>query len=230
MILGGFQKLTLVDFPGTVASIVFTKGCLFRCPFCHNPELVEPKNRENPYEESWWKHLEEKKGFIDGVVVTGGEPTIHKDLPDFIRRIKQMGYKVKLDTNGVSPDMVTSMLADGLIDYIAMDLKDTWGEYQRIANITEKRVGLLENCRKTFNIIRASGVPYEWRTTILPGVHTEEDLVDIAKELIPGERYYIQDINYAVTLRNLKKDTSLSVPSIVKRLTTEFPELLIEGR
>ncbi len=230
MILGGYQKLSLIDFPGKVATIVFTKGCLFRCPFCHNPELVESLNGDALDEKEWWDHLESRRGFIDGVVITGGEPTLHKDLPDFIRRIKSMGYAVKLDTNGITPDMVSDLINERLVDYFAMDLKDTWPNYQRIANLPKGKEGLVENCRRSFDLIRNSGIAYEWRTTVLPGVHTEDDLVAVAENLIPGERYYLQDINYAVTLRKLDPTKHLDVNGVAKRIRVRYPELLVDVR
>lgn len=234
MIVGGFQPLSLVDYPGKVATIVFTQGCLFRCPFCHNPKLVsqkmEPSEEERRTEERFWEHLKRRAGFIDGVVVTGGEPTLHADLPEFLARIKSLGYLVKLDTNGISPEMVREMLSQKLVDYFAMDLKDVWERYQRIANIAPEHVAMLANCEKTFEIIRNSGIPYEWRTTVLPGVHTDESFVEIARQLLPGERYYLQDINYAVTLRKLDSSKRLDVPAIAERLRREFPELVIDIR
>lgn len=234
MILGGFQPLSLVDYPGKVASIVFTQGCLFRCPFCHNPKLIAeaktPNAEQLETEKQFWEHLHRRTGFIDGVVVTGGEPTIHPDLPEFLARIKSLGYLVKLDTNGITPSMVRELLERKLVDYFAMDLKDSWERYQGVANIATQKEVLLEKCKETFGLIRASGIPYEWRTTVLPGVHTEESFVAIARNLCPGERYYLQDINYAITLRKLDASKHLDVPGIANRLREEFPELLVDVR
>lgn len=139
MILGGFQPLSLIDYPGKVATIVFTQGCLFRCSFCHNPKLIAEAKMETDKQlrttEEFWAHLERRKNFIDGVVVTGGEPTIHADLPEFLARIKSLGYLIKLDTNGIMPEMIRDLLDRKLVDYFAMDIKDTWKRYQGIANI-----------------------------------------------------------------------------------------------
>jgi pyruvate formate lyase activating enzyme len=234
MIVAGFQPLSLIDYPGKIASIVFTQGCLFRCPFCHNPKLIAKKNESSEEEQSaekeFWEHLERRKGFIDGVVVTGGEPTLHADLPEFLARIKSMGYLVKLDTNGIMPEMVREILSRKLVDYFAMDLKDVWGRYQRIANIAPGKEAMLKNCEETFGLIRNSGIPYEWRTTVLPGVHTEESFVGIAEQLLPGEKYFLQDINYAVTLRKLDNTKRLDVPAIAERLQRKFPELVVDVR
>ena len=231
MIIGGIQKLSLIDYPGKVATIVFTKGCIFRCPYCHNPDLVTPKDYKGIPEGEWWEHLEKRKKFIDGVVVTGGEPTLHPDLPEFIRKVKRYGYLVKLDTNGITPGMVRDMIKEKLIDYFAMDIKHTWDNYQLIANVKPERVENLKKCHETFDIIRNSGVPYEWRTTVLPGVHTEDDFVKMAESFIPGEQYYLQAINYKVTLsKDLNRSVTLDVGKIAERLRKTYPELLVNTR
>lgn len=231
MIVGGLQKLTLVDYPGNVAAIIFTKGCIFRCPYCHNPDLVLPtRGVEIPISEIY-QFLEEKKTFLDGICISGGEPTLHKDLPDFIAHIKSLGYKVKLDTNGVTPEMITELISKKLVDYFAMDLKQTWGKYQKIANVAPGKERFIESCKKTFKIIQNSGVPHEWRTTVLPGIHTEADFIEMASWLLPGEQYFIQDINYKTTLDvNLDKTKRINIPSLINTLQNLYPKLLIQQR
>ncbi len=231
MIIGGIQKLSLVDFPGKVSTILFTKGCVFRCAYCHNPDLVLPSGTQGIPEKEWWNHLKKRRGFIDGVVVSGGEPTLHKDLPEFVRRIKEMGYAIKLDTNGVTPDMVKRMLDDRLIDYFAMDIKHRWEKYQLIANVKEEKRSILTRCKETFDIIRNSGIPYEWRSTLLPGVHTEEDVIAIASGFRSGERYYLQKMNYRVTLNaHIDRSKVLDVDGLTERLRSKFPSLHVECR
>lgn len=231
MLVGGLQKLTLVDFPGKVAAIIFTKGCLFRCPYCHNPDLVLPERGvELPIAEVK-DFLESRKDFLDGICVSGGEPTLHKDLPEFISYIKELGYAVKLDTNGVTPQMVRELIDKKLVDYFAMDLKSTWQKYQTIANLAPGKERFIENCKETFKIIQESSVPHEWRTTVLPGIHQEEDFIEMASWLIPGEQYFIQDINYAVTLdQGLDKTKRINVPQLVMTLKERYPYLHIEAR
>lgn len=231
MLVGGLQKLTLVDFPGKVAAIVFTKGCLFRCPYCHNPDLVLPdRGVELPIADVK-DFLESRKDFLDGICISGGEPTLHKDLPEFIAYIKKLGYAVKLDTNGVTPRMVHELINKKLVDYFAMDLKSTWEKYQTIANLTPGKEMFIENCKETFKIIQESSVPHEWRTTVLPGIHTEVDFIEMASWLLPGESYFIQDINYAVTLdQNLDKTKRIDVPQLVIKLQELYPLLHIEAR
>ena len=231
MIVGGVQKLTLVDFPGKVAAIIFTKGCIFRCPYCHNPDLVLPERGVVvPLPEVKY-FLEEKKDFLDGICISGGEPTLHKDLPEFIAYIKDLGYSVKLDTNGVTPSMVQELIDRKLVDYFAMDLKQTWEKYQKIANLAPGKERFIESCKETFKIIQESSVPHEWRTTVLPGIHTEADFIEMASWLLPGEEYFIQDINYAVTLdTNLNKNNRLDVSDLVTTLQGLYPHLRIEKR
>lgn len=231
MIVGGLQKLSLVDFPGKVIAIVFTKGCLFRCPYCHNPDLVLPnRGTELPIEEVK-RFLEARKDFLDGVCVSGGEPTLHKDLPDFLRYLKDLGYAVKLDTNGVTPEMVKECIDNKLVDYFAMDLKQTWEKYQSIANLSPGKERFIENCKETFSIIQNSSVDHEWRTTVLPGIHTTDDFVEMVSWMKPGEKYFVQDINYKVTLDPLLDSKKrIDVVSLVQTLQSKFPQIHIEGR
>jgi len=231
MIIGGFQKISLIDFPGKITSIIFTKGCLFRCPYCHNPELVEYENPAGIDEKSVFDYLEKRKDFIEGVCITGGEPTLHKDLPEFIARIKALGFLVKLDTNGVTPQMVDLLIKKGLVDYIAMDIKNTWQKYGTIANMAPEKSYFLEKCKETFSIIQKSKIPHEWRTTVLPGIHMEQDFVEMAGYMKPGEKYFIQNISYKKTLRdNLDRTTLLNTKRIKDTLISTFPLLSVDIR
>jgi pyruvate formate lyase activating enzyme len=202
MLIGGFQKLTLLDYPGKIAAMVFTYGCLFRCPYCHNPELVlHQENGKYIPENEVLDYLNKKKNFLEGLVITGGEPTLHKDLGDFMRKVKNLGLSVKLDTNGVRPEMVAGFIADGLVDYVAMDLKQSWEKYNTIANA--KKPEDIENVRKTFSLLQTSGIQHEFRTTVLPGFHIEEDFYTMAGYLNSGEMYYLQNISYKKTLEKI---------------------------
>ncbi|MEK7662053.1 MAG: anaerobic ribonucleoside-triphosphate reductase activating protein [Patescibacteria group bacterium] len=231
MIIGGFQKISLIDYPGKIASIIFTKGCLFRCPYCHNPELVEYKDSTGIDEKYVFEHLEKRRDFIEGVCVTGGEPTLHKDLPDFIARVKSLGYSVKLDTNGVTPSMVAELLEKKLVDYIAMDIKNTWDKYGLIAKIAPGKEKFLDRCRETFSIIQNSGIPHEWRTTVLPGVHNENDFLEMASYFNDGEKYFLQDISYKKNLdQSLDRTKKIDVKNIASLLRERFPEIAVETR
>ncbi len=229
MKIAGFQKLSFIDYPGIICSIVFTQGCLFRCPYCHNPELVDVKKEGVIPEDEVLDFLHSKKGFIDGVSITGGEPTFQKDLPEFIKKIKSLGFLVKLDTSGVYPDMVQKILDSSLLDYIAMDIKNTWEKYGGVVQV--KNATAIENCKKTFMIIQDSGLDHEFRTTVFPQVHTKDDFFKIAGYLKDGEKYYIQNIRYNKTLDpKINKKAQFDVSAITEDLQKMYPRAIIQKR
>ncbi len=223
----GLQKLTLLDFPGRVAAIVFTGGCNFRCPFCQNSSLVlAPQSVPEISEEEFRQFLRKRQGLLDGICVTGGEPTLHADLPEFLSSIRDAGYLVKLDTNGTNPDMLESLLADGLLDYAAMDVKAGPENYARVCGLSalsdastgsvslptasaypdshgvaddgRKNVlagpagQLLANVRRSVDLLKNSGVEYEFRTTVVKGLHTARDFEEIASWLTGCRAYFLQ--------------------------------------
>ena len=189
MKIAGLRKLTLLDFPGRVACVVFTNGCNFRCPFCHNASLVVPKGgHEEITEEEFFAFLKKREGILDGVVITGGEPTLAHGLYDFIMSVKQAGYPVKLDTNGSFPDKLKPLLEDKLLDYVAMDIKTVPENYERVAGVKVD----MEALRESIDAIQKSGIPHEFRTTVVKGLHTAEDIVSVAKMLGADEKYYLQ--------------------------------------
>lgn len=192
MILGGLQKTTLIDFPGRVACTVFLLGCNFRCPFCYSAELVLPekiKNQPRVSEEEFFAFLAERKGLLEGVVICGGEPTFNQELPDFIGKIKKEGFLVKLDTNGSNPGMLKKLIAKNLVDYIAMDIKAPFSNYGKATG----GKGDLDQIKESAELIKNSGVDYEFRTTVVPGIHAKEDILRIAKDISPAKRYYLQN-------------------------------------
>lgn len=190
MILGGLQKLTLLDFPGTVACTVFTVGCNLRCPFCHNPALVfNPPEDMRISEEEFFAFLKKRQGILDGVAITGGEPLLHADIGEFIAKIKAMGYKVKLDTNGTYPDRLEKILAEGNVDYVAMDLKNTFEKYAKTVGIEGFDVSLI---RRSIELIQKSGVAYEFRTTVVSPLHEAGDFETIAKQVEGTGKYFLQ--------------------------------------
>ncbi|OGI27436.1 MAG: anaerobic ribonucleoside-triphosphate reductase activating protein [Candidatus Moranbacteria bacterium RIFOXYB1_FULL_43_19] len=191
MIIGGLQKLTLIDYPGYIATTVFTVGCNFRCPFCHNPELVHTTHNSQHLtflEEEFFKLLRERQGKLEGVCVTGGEPTIQPDLPEFIRKIKNLSYKVKLDTNGARPDVLRLLYKEKLLDFVAMDIKSSLANYEKTAN---SKIDI-ERIRLSVELIKNSGIDYEFRTTVVPGLHKEDDLLKIGKWLDGSKKYVLQ--------------------------------------
>lgn len=207
MRIGGLQKVSLLDFPGNIAATVFLSGCNMRCPFCHNAPLVLPERQTDPEipEQELMDFLQSRKGKLDGVCITGGEPTLYKDLPDLLRRIKAMGFLLKLDTNGTNPNMLSELLQEGLLDYVAMDIKNSPEKYPITCGGDH-----LEAVKKSAAILMDSGVEYEFRTTVVQQLHTPEDLEKIGAWLAGAKRYYIQQF---VDSGNLIGE-GLSAPSL----------------
>lgn len=189
MKLGGLQKLTLLDYPEHVACTVFTLGCNFRCPYCHNSSLVLPgkvHEEGTVEEEEFFRFLKKRQGLLDGVAITGGEPLLHPDLKEFIKKIRAMGFLVKLDTNGSFPDRLKEILDEGLADYVAMDIKSDIGGYDKVCGLMNPpREKLLESIR----ILRESGTPHEFRTTVIDELH-DEAVFERIGELLEGEKKY----------------------------------------
>ena len=188
MLIAGIQKVTLLDYPGHIACEIFTRGCNFKCPFCQNSSLIPLNGDENYSEEELFHYLKRRKNVLDGVVITGGEPLIHKDIPLFIEKIKQLGLLVKLDTNGSNPEMLEFLLTHQLVDYVAMDIKNVFSKYFITAG---KKVNL-ENIKRSIEIIKRSSVAHEFRTTIIKEMHQLEDIRNIC-ELIGDDVYYLQN-------------------------------------
>lgn len=190
MIFGGWQKFSLIDFPGRASAILFTQGCPFRCPFCHNPELINPtQGMFTPVtEKEILDFLSTRQNKLDGVVITGGEPTLHNDLPDFISKLKSLGFAVKLDTNGSRPEMIERLVRDDYLDYLAMDYKSPLEKYQSHSGSMIDT----EKIKKSVDLIRQSGIDYEFRTTVVKELLTEEDIMKIADELKGVKRYVLQ--------------------------------------
>ncbi|TAK03780.1 anaerobic ribonucleoside-triphosphate reductase activating protein [Patescibacteria group bacterium] len=228
MRLGGFIPVSLLDYPGKVAAVVFTQGCPFRCVYCHNPELI-PSDRPGAIdEEEVISRLAVDRALLDGVCVTGGEPTSQPDLPAFLARIKALGLAVKLDTNGMHPRMVASCLEAGLVDCLAMDLKHRWERYADV--IGEQAAAAVSRCRETFALIQRSGIDHEFRTTTYPRLHTAEDLHEIASHLRPGERYFIQPIRYGKTFVPDLERVPMDYAETVASLQRAYPLLEIAVR
>jgi len=190
MLILGLQKTTLLDYPGKVASTIFTGGCNFKCPYCHNRDLVMPPSDVLAYsQEEIFEHLQAKKKVLDGVCITGGEPTLHKDLPEFIKQIKDMGLLVKLDSNGTNPDMVAKLIEQQLIDYIAMDIKHSKEKYNEIASMTHFDIRPIE---ESVTLLKEGKIDYEFRTTIMKECHTADDMKPIGEWLKGAKAYYLQ--------------------------------------
>ena len=190
MQISGLQKLTLLDYPGTVACTIFTAGCNFRCPFCHNAMLVLPKQIEEASlsEDEVLSFLKKRQGVLDGVAVTGGEPLLHADMPEFLRKIKDLGYKIKLDTNGSNPKLLREIVEAGLVDRVAMDIKNSPGAYAETIGCKADMSAIEESK----NFLLNGTIDYEFRTTVVKGIHTKESLVEAAKWIAGAKEYYLQ--------------------------------------
>lgn len=202
MEFSGIQPFTAVDYPGKIACIVFTAGCNFRCGFCHNPEFVllskiEKIKESFIDEETVFRFLEKRKGLLQGVVITGGEPTIHPGLTSFITRVKEMGFSVKLDSNGYRPNVIQQLLDAELIDYIAMDIKGDREQYQELVEGCTN----VEHLEKSVEFIMYSSIPYEFRTTLIKEIHTPPVLENIGQWISGAQNYYLQDFRPEQTLQ-----------------------------
>jgi pyruvate formate lyase activating enzyme len=204
--IGGIQKTTLIDYPGQVAATVFLIGCNFRCPWCYSKELVLPeeiKKQPRLSEKEFFDFLKEKKRLLEGVVVCGGEPTTQKDLPEFFKKIKGLGYLIKLDTNGSNPEMLRRLIEEKLVDYVALDVKAPKEKYGEVIGVKVDA----SKIQKSIDILKEGKVDYEFRTTVVPNLHSKEDILKIAK-WIGGDsasslrqgKYYLQDFRAEKTI------------------------------
>jgi len=197
--IGGLQKLTLIDFPGRLAATVFLTGCNFRCPFCYASELVLPekiKNQPKISEKELFQFLKERKNLIEGVVLCGGEPTTSKNLISLIKKIKKMGFFIKLDTNGSSPEILKKLIDGKLVDYIAMDIKGPKERYSEFAGIKVD----IKKIQKSIDILKEGGVDFEFRSTIVPTLHKKEDVIEMAKWIRGSKRYFLQNFRPEKTI------------------------------
>ena len=190
MKLGGLQKMTLLDFPGRVACTVFTVGCNFRCPFCHNSSLVVSPEVPELRQDDFFAFLRKRQGLLDGVAITGGEPLLHPDLPELLRKIRALGYAVKLDTNGTRFEALSRVLRDGLVDYVAMDVKNSPARYAETCGVASVD---MEPVYASIDLLRAGTVDYEFRTTVVKEFHTVEDIRLCAKWIAGARRYFLQN-------------------------------------
>ena len=187
MLIGGFQKFSLIDYPDKICAIIFTQGCDFRCPYCHNPELVEPKLFSQPVpEDEIFSFLEKRKGKLEAVEITGGEPTLQPDLIEFTKKIKDMGFLVKLDSNGTNPNIVEKAIKKKLVNYLTMDIKAPLEKYSDVVKVN---VGT-DKIKRSVSLIMNSGIDYELRTTVVKSLSDKDDLKKIGK-LIEGARLYV---------------------------------------
>ncbi|MBU3943010.1 anaerobic ribonucleoside-triphosphate reductase activating protein [Patescibacteria group bacterium] len=224
MIISGIQKTTLIDYPDKVAATVFLSGCNFRCPWCYSAELVLPeKIKDQPIlpEEKFFEFLRKRQGLLDAIVLCGGEPTINPELPEFIKKIKKLGFLVKLDTNGSNPKMLKQLIDDKLIDYVAMDIKGPAGLNFQFLISNFKKI------EESVEILKQGNVNFEFRTTVVPTIHTKENIIEMAK-LISGQgvTYYLQNFRGEKTIEpkfeELKPYPEEYLEDIVKEISPLF--------
>lgn len=189
MFFAGFQKLTLLDYPGKVACILFTNGCNFRCPFCHNASLVRAQDGADISDDEVLEFLKKRQGILEGVCISGGEPLIHNELKDFIREVKKLGYPVKLDTNGSFPQKLRELIGEGLVDYVAMDIKNSFEKYNETTGISAD----IDSIKESIEILINGNIDYEFRTTLVSGFHTTQDMQRIGEMIKGTKKYYLQN-------------------------------------
>jgi len=228
MKIGALQKVSLIDYPGEICAIVFTQGCNFRCPYCHNPELVNPElYGENLQEETIFSFLAMRRGKIDAVTITGGEPTIQHDLIEFVKRVRKTGYSIKIDTNGSNPEVIEKLISMKLLDYIAMDIKSPADKFKMI---TKSHISY-DKITQTKELIMKSGIPYEFRTTVLKKLLDENDILNIANSIRNAKLYILQQfIPSKVLDRGLMQYESYSreeLESLSKKITQSVSNILI---
>ncbi len=218
----GLQKTTLVDYPGKVACTIFLGGCDFGCGFCHNRDLVlNPKELPTIEEEELLAYLKEKSKWLDGVCISGGEPLLHDELVDFIPKVKELGYLVKVDTNGANPELLKKLIDRKLIDYVAMDVKNSLEKYEE----TIRAKVDLEKIKESVKLIMGSSVDYEFRTTVVPGLHTKEDMMKIGELLKGSKRFFVQNFKPAKEVIEQKYE---ELKPFSKEELEEFKKILEE--
>jgi len=224
--IGGFQRASLVEYPGKVSAVVFTIGCNLRCPFCYVPWLVIPNGMDGVKEireDDVLAYIKRNAGLIDAVVVTGGEPTLQDDLPDFFRKVKQAGLLTGIETNGSNFLMLEKLIREKLVDHVAMDVK-TALEYKKYKNVTggALTMELFENVRKSLSMIMGSKISYEFRTTLVKEYHTKEDIIEICKSIVGAKAYYLQNLQPTKRFLGGERFTPFS--------EKEIGEILSEGK
>ncbi len=225
MLIAGFEKLSLIDYPGNICSVIFTGGCNFRCPFCHNPELVV-RTKQPLEEEKILYELKKRKKFIDGVCISGGEPTLHKNLKCLIKKIKALGLKVKLDTNGTNPPILKELLDEGLVDYVAMDVKTSPEKYETATGVNVN----MKKIEQSIKIIIESGVEHEFRTTMIPGIVDMKDVAEITSSIKGAKKYALQQFNPVKTLDEKFQKVKPYDKEVIEEISQRITNIPVELR
>lgn len=229
-IINGLQKTSVIDFPGKIVSTVFLGNCNFRCPYCHNSDLVFNQGLPRIDDSVLFDHLEKRRGILDGICITGGEPTLHTDLPDLIRGVKERGFLVKLDSNGTNPKMLEDLLSEGLVDYIAMDIKAPKEKYPSIVR-TKVR---MDRIQRSIDLIKEMAPDYEFRTTVVRELLSEEDIMAIGEWIAGARRYALQEFRAHKPLdQNCVECHAYSreeMEAVAKKLKPYFEEVIVRAR
>jgi pyruvate formate lyase activating enzyme len=234
MQIAGYLKTSLIEWPGEICSVIFTPSCNFRCPFCHNRDLVRYKDtkRQSFKEEEVLTDLASRKKWIDAVVITGGEPTLQKDLAEFLKKVKSAGFSTMIHTNGTEPEVINKLIINRLVNYICLDLKGDFRNYERYTNVQF----LMTNVKKSLEEIAKSGVEYEFRTTVVPGLHDLNNLEELAKEIkeiASGAKWYLQQFRPMNTLDKkylkVKPFPKEQMESFQKELQKIIPSVFLRG-
>ena len=229
MQIDGFEKLTLLDYPEHIACIIFTRGCNLRCPFCHNSSILEFDDTNAQYrEDEIFNYLEKRKNVLDGVCITGGEPLLQKDIKDFIKKVKRFNLKVKLDTNGTNYLKLKELIDENLVDYVAMDIKNTFEKYPVTTGIKDLQI---DNIKKSINLLKKSSIDYEFRTTIVKDFHDFDDIENICKLLGKESKYYLQNFMDGdnVLKKGLKSFSDEELKDLKNRLEINYNNVTIRG-
>ncbi|MBU2577525.1 anaerobic ribonucleoside-triphosphate reductase activating protein [Patescibacteria group bacterium] len=240
MQIAGYLKTSLIEWPGLISSVVFTPGCNFRCPFCHNPELINLSGKSKLLkEEEIISDLEKRKQWVDAVAITGGEPTLQKDLPEFLKKLKKMGYQIMVETNGSKPEVLKTLFKESLVDFIGMDLKGNFEDYDKYAGIQDSKLeirNLNSKLKNSIEEIIKSGLKYELRTTVVPGLHTKDNLIELAEDIreISGNcSWYLQQFRSTSCLNpeftKLKPFSKEEMENFQKIFKKHFPQVFLRG-
>ena len=230
MFIAGMQKLTLLDFPGVVACTLFTAGCNFRCPWCHNAGLVLPEENPDLLEgDEVLSFLEKRKGVLDGVCVTGGEPLLQAELPEFLRRVKDLGYRVKLDTNGSFPERLEALVREKLVDRVAMDIKNGPSRYAETAGLRNLDLSAVTASK---DFLLSDPVDYEFRTTVVRGLHTAESLLEAADWIAGTKQWFLQQFKDSGNLihgEGLSAFTDGEMQALLETVQKKIPAAQLRG-
>ena len=233
MLISGLQKLTLLDYPGKVACTLFTSGCNFRCPFCHNASLVLPELAGQCdgaiSEDELLLFLRKRQGVLDGVAITGGEPLLHKDLPSFLEKVRALGFMIKLDTNGTFPERLMDVVSAGLVDRVAMDIKNSPELYAKTVGLDTLDLGAIERSK---DFLLGGTVDYEFRTTVVRGLHTRESIVGAAQWIAGAKEYYLQqfkDSGHIIAIDGLSAYDEKEMHSLADAAAQYVPSVQVRG-